>query len=92
MLGIFERVTRIADPLAECRRRWPDLWFEDVPSATPGYTGRALVAMWTRGGERRFLSAPISVKASAAEIGEAKEQIAIAILLHDECEKERGDG
>ena len=75
-----------ADPLAECKRRWPDFAYsdvEDVPKVGPVITAR-----WTRDGRECGMSAP--VYAGPDGRAEAEHSAAYHALVMDEGRKLRG--
>ena len=84
---VFSQVTGIADPVAECRKRWPDLAFREEIQRTPTYSGRALVASWTRDGVPRGLTSPLSLNPTPEERREAERHIAVAAILRAEHDK-----
>lgn len=86
-LRVYEQVTGIADPVAECVRRWPDFAFVEENRATPAYVGRAIEARYTRDNVPCGMTSPIALCPTDEEREATKRHLAIAVLLRAEHEK-----
>lgn len=79
------RVAKIADPVAECARRWPGFTFSVARlGVRGGKRFTQIEARWTRCGAAHGLRDELPVDASLADIADAKTRIAVCALTNDE--------
>ncbi len=82
---IYRRVDLIKNPIAECKKRWPDFAFEVRVTATAeGKLVKEVTARWTRDGIARGFKEQIRHDAGSEDVAWSKENIARGALMKAE--------